>query len=358
MNWANAGQRLTTILVRRTGPARWRRAGVIVLLVCGIGFVDYHSGIEISLAILYLIPVLLATGWFGAVAGMSTSIGCAVMRVLSDTLIVYPVPLPLYPLWNALASLVISLFVVWLLHSLLTLQRQLEGEVEERTSQLRESVADRRRLERAVLDISARERNAFGRELHDELGQHFVATALAAQVLAQSLDEAHGADKARAIVRWIEEGIAKTRKLARGLLLSHIAPDRLPQELEELAVGASQGGIRCQAHFSGPSIQADPGDCAQLFRIAQEAVSNSLRHSRASLIDILLMSDDQALCVVVEDNGCGLPASREAGEGVGLRIMEHRAKLIGASFSLVSVPGEGTKVICRLPRTPPSRTSS
>src|SRR5438270_517354 len=84
------------------------------------------------------------------------------------------------------------------------------------------------------LDVSMRERSAFGRELHDELGQHLVATALAAQVLAQKLNDAPAAADARAIVRWIEEAIAKTRNLARGLLLAQIEPDRLLQELEEL----------------------------------------------------------------------------------------------------------------------------
>ncbi len=323
----------------------------IGMLVAGVGWVDYISGIEISLSIFYLVPTSLATGWFGLMAGLLTAVACTITRVICDWIIVWPSPLPWPTTWNAGAALVIMGAVAWLLHTLLALHRQLEGKFQERTSELHASEADRQRLERELLEIAARERNAFGRELHDELGQHFVATALAAQVLAQTLGDAPGADKARDIVRWIEDGIAKTRKLARGLLLAQIEPQRFPQELEELAVSATLGGAQCRVLCKGPALTASPYDCAQLFRIAQEAVGNALRHARATTLDIMLVSDEHALCLIVEDNGRGLPAEQLPGEGMGLRIMEHRAHLIGASFSLVSAPGEGTKVVCRLPRT-------
>ncbi|MEO6244516.1 MAG: ATP-binding protein [Opitutaceae bacterium] len=348
-NWANAGQRLTRALVRNPADAEWPRWGLIAALVTLIGFIDYWSGIEVSVAILYLGPVLLATGWFGFAPGIVVSLLTTSVRVSTDLLISYPHALPLHSFWNAFAALGISLFIVSILSALLTLQRHLEGEVQERTTQLRDSIAARQRLEREILDVSERERGAFGRELHDELGQHLVATALAAQVLTQTLEPGARAAQARAIVRWIEEGIAKTRKLARGLLLARIEPDRLPQELEELAVNASKAGVPSRVLVKGRPIAASAGDCAQLFRIAQEAVGNALRHANARAIDLMLVSDESALCLIVEDNGCGLPVVPPAGAGVGLKIMEHRAKFIGASFSIISAPGEGTKIICCLP---------
>lgn len=90
-----------------------------------------------------------------------------------------------------------------------------------------------------------------GRELHDELGQHLVATAMAAQVLAQKLNQPGAITDARRIVRLIEEAIAKARKLARGLILASIEPDRFAQELEELALGASQRGVPCRVIHRG-----------------------------------------------------------------------------------------------------------
>ncbi len=349
LSWTELSERVSAAFVRPRQRSSTAGGVIITTLVLMIGALDYYSGIEISLSLFYLVPISLATAWFGLFAGTMASVACTWVRVVSDMLTAYPSPLPWHTWWNAAAALAIMLFVAWLLDALIALHRDLEGQVTERTDELRAAVAERQRLEREILEVTGRERNAFGRELHDDLGQHFVATALAAQVLAQSLDGTQNADKARAIVKWIEEGIAKTRKLARGLLLEQIDPSRLAQELEELAVGVNHGGVQCRVQRKGPDITASPSDCAQLFRIAQEAVGNALRHGHPATLDIMLVSDEHALCLIIEDDGAGIPAAREKSEGMGLRIMEHRARVIGASFSIASVPGEGTKVICRLP---------
>jgi signal transduction histidine kinase len=225
--------------------------------------------------------------------------------------------------------------------------------VEERTSELKDSVAHRERLEHEILEVGARERSAIGRELHDELGQHLTATALAAQSLVQQLGDRPEAGRAKSIVRWIEEGTLKARKLARGLLLEHIEPDRLPLEIEELAVSANHGAARGRFNFSG-RVAANGAECAQIFRIAQEAIGNALHHAEPKAIDVTLANDNQALCLIVEDDGRGFVRPKEAAAGYGLRIMEHRAKLIGASLSIISSPGDGTKVICRLNTSAPA----
>jgi signal transduction histidine kinase len=329
------------------GRAAWALLSTVVVL---IGVWDSFSGIAASFSIFYLVPVALATGWLGARAGVALALAVTLIPLIGDSLGHFPHPLPVHTIWNVATALPIFLFVVWLLHSLIALHRKLEGKVAAQSDKLRESAADRARLELEILDVSERERSAFGRELHDELGQHFVATALAAQTLAEKLGEREGVADAKAIVGWIEEGIAKTRKLARGLLLARIEPARLAQELEELAIGASRGAVQCRMLQQGRPVVADASQCAQLFRIAQEAVGNALRHAHARAIRINLAGDDRALCLTVEDDGCGLPAGRAVAGGMGLRIMEHRARIIGASLSLVSRPGEGTRVICRLPR--------
>jgi signal transduction histidine kinase len=347
--WNALSEKLLGAFLGQPPPDRARAWRLIVLLVGAIGLADYVAGTNLSLALFYLVPISFATGWLGASAGVLLSVVCTVVRVAGDYLIVYPHEFPAETWWNGPASLAIFLFVVWLLHALLNLRRQLEHKVSERTSALAASVADRQRLQQDLLEVGARERSALGRELHDELGQHFVATAIAAQVLARKLDAKSAAD-ANAIVRWIEEGIAKSRKLARGLMRSSIAPERLGQELEELAAASSRGQAQCHFWGKGPAIRASAEECAQLFRIAQEAVANALRHAGAWTITISLIGEDDGLCLIIEDDGCGLPATagRETA-GMGLRIMQHRAVLIGASFSLLSNPGEGTKVVCRLP---------
>ena len=352
--WDRNSERILAVFLGQARPNKTKAWRITVLLVVAIGLADYVAGTELSLAIFYLVPISLATGWLGMSAGVTVAIICTIGRVFGDYQSVSPHQLPAQTWWNGPASLAVFLFAVWLLNALISLRRQLESQVTERTSELRASVADRERLQQELLEVGSRERSALGRELHDELGQHLVATAMAAQVLARKLEGKPAVD-AHAIVHWIEEGIGKSRKLARGLLLSSIKPERLPQELEELAVVSSRGGVQCRLVHKGPTLKAGPGECAQLFRIAQEAVTNSLRHSGARRVTVMLANDQDSLCLMIEDDGCGLPAATDRDHhGIGLRIMQHRATLIGASFSLMSNPSEGTKIICRLPHREPS----
>jgi signal transduction histidine kinase len=322
---------------------------VLVLIVAGVGVTDYATGIYVSVGILYLLPILLATAWYGRRTGAAMVLLTTVLRFAADNLSANPQALPLFAYWNTTASIITFLFVVWLMDALITLHRQLEAKVAARTAELESAMAEQRRLELEVLETATRERNAFGRELHDGLGQHLVATALAAQVLARQLGQAPAAAAAGRIVAYMEEAIARTRRLARGLLLAQIEPTNLAQELDELAAGASAGGVQCRLVHGGTAVGASPMQCAQLFRIAQEAVANALRHAGAKHVNITLASDEQALCLAVEDDGRGFAAG-EDDDGVGLRSMRYRAGLVGATLSILSQDGAGTRVVCRLPQ--------
>lgn len=341
---------LISACLQPAGSSRARAYAMLVGLIVAVGVANHYVSATISLTICYLVPVTLATGWFGWKSGLVLILLTDVSRVVDDVLHFSPQRVPIHTWWAVLASTLIFLFVVALLDALLELQRELEAKVNERTLQLHESVAVRGRLEREILDAGARERSAIGRELHDELGQHLTATALAAQTLVQQLGERPEASKAKAIVRWIEEGTDKARKLARGLLLEEIEPQRLPKELRELALSASRGSVRARFVSRGPTVAVEAADCAHLFRIAQEAVSNALRHADAQSIDISLVSAESELSLVIADDGRGFSGPQREFEGRGLHIMEHRAKLIGATLDWVTAPGEGTKVVCRLPQ--------
>jgi signal transduction histidine kinase len=331
-------------------PFHGRRTGWLLSLglVALISVADYFAGVDLSFSLFYLIPVALAAGWLGARAGVIVASVATVLRTSGDIASVYPNRLPAYVWWNLGAPFLIFVFVTWLVNSLVKAHRALEGRVAARTSELADSVAERRRLELEVIEVGARERAAIGRELHDELGQHLVATAMAAKVLAHQLGTTKGAQEAQSIVRWIEDAIAKTRKLARGLLLAQVEADRLPGELEDLAAASSKGGVRCRFQHQGSAVAASAPACAQLFRIAQEALGNALRHGGASAIDITLAVDEQATCLIVADDGCGFDQN-DASPGMGLRIMEHRAQMISGSLAVLSQPGQGTRVVCRLP---------
>jgi signal transduction histidine kinase len=350
-SWSKASKRGLALFVHCPFQQRLTAWLLVFAILLAISVADYYSGIELSLALFYLIPISLAAGWLGWRSGVLIALLSTVMRIGGDWYSIWPHAMPGYLFWNICAALIIFLFVVWLIHSLVAAHRGLEGRIAERTSELAESIADRRRLELELLDVSARERAAIGRELHDELGQHLVATALAAQVLTQQLGDDRGGKEAQAIVGWIEQAIAKTRKLARGLLLARIESDRLASELEELAASASQGGVRCRVVHQRQQLTANSGECAQLFRIAQEAIGNALRHSRAKDIELTLATDDHATCLIVADDGVGFDRTEKT-DGMGMRIMQHRAQIIGASLTVLSRIGEGTKIICRLPNRP------
>lgn len=352
-SWANASRRGLAVFVHHPFPTKTAAWLFLLALVTTISVADYLVGIELSLGLFYLIPLSLAAGWLGWRAGVVFAVLSTIVRFVGDWLSVWPHSLPGYVAWNISAAQFTFLFVVWLVHALVSAHRGLETRIAARTSELADSIADRRRLEMELIDVTARERAAIGRELHDELGQHLVATALASQVLAQQLGDERGGKEAHAIVGWIEQAIAKSRKLARGLLLARIESDRLATELEELAGSASQGGVRCRLIQQCEKLTANAGECAQLFRIAQEAIGNALRHGRAKEIEITLAADEQATCLIVTDDGTGFDRANQV-TGMGLRIMQHRAQIIGASLSVLSAPGEGTKVICRLPSRPVS----
>jgi signal transduction histidine kinase len=344
-------------LVWLTAPPRQSRAQstlVIVGIVAALGWVDYVTGIWFSLQLFYLIPIMLSVAWLGWKEGCAMATFCVVVRTagdLADGILDHVEPFAVF--WNRLVDVGISLTLVWVFHSLISLKRQLEARVQRRTAALEQSSRTRERLERELLNIAASERNAIGRELHDDLCQHLVGTAFATKVLAEHLAASHADSAARdaqSIVRYVEEGIAKTRGLARGLLLASIEPANLAGELTNLAMKGSEGGVPCRFRIEGRPVIMDAAAAAQLFRIAQEAMRNALRHSEPQRVDIVLAGNDEATFLMVHDDGRGLPPPDARNAGLGLQIMEHRAALIGGTLSVVPAPGEGTRVICHIPQ--------
>jgi signal transduction histidine kinase len=326
---------------------------VILGAIALLGIVDYGAGFWFSLQFFYLIPILLSVAWLGWKEGCVTAVLCVLVRVTGDIATgIFEHVAPVAVLWNRLIDLLVCWLLVWIFHALTSLQRRLEQRIEERTAALQEAAKARRQLEHELLAVAARERNSVGHELHDDICQHLVGTALAAKVLAQHLivTDRSAAAEAQAIVRLLEDGAAKTRQLARGLLLGAIEPEKLGEKLSELAIECESSGVPCRFQHKGNTLLPDAGTAAQVFRIAQEAVRNALRHAAPLHVDISLVGDAHAICLMVEDDGRGLPPAENRGSGMGLRIMSHRAAFIGGTLSLIPTADQGTRVICHLPR--------
>ena len=214
---------------------------------------------------------------------------------------------------------------------------------------------ERLRLEHEIVTISERERHNIGADLHDGLGQ----TLTAIQMMCTAIKLEFAADpvlpdRLSQVCLWLNEAVKQTRLLAHGLVPVGQGPDALQTGLAELAARtAAPGLVRCQFECPEPVALADPCKTAHLYRIAQEAVNNALKHAHAREVLIRLKRNKNALLLEISDDGVGLPPlSANASDGVGLGVMRHRATVIGAELDLVSRPAKGVTVRCRLPLSP------
>jgi signal transduction histidine kinase len=325
---------------------------ITCVLVAVIGVADYLTGFELSLLIFYLVPVCMAVAAVGWRFGTITAVASVATWVAGDILAGAHFASPFIPVWNALIALGTYLIVVWLLASVIGLHRVLEERVRQRTADLTEEIAERVRLEKVVLEITERERRAIGHDLHDGLSQHLTGTALVAQALGAKLAprSAEDAAEVKKIVVLIEQGIEQTRSLAKGLLLAEIEHDGLVTALQDLAAKTRvQSRVDCEFSCATAVHLGEGGTATHLYRIAEEATRNAVRHGRARRVELSLLSEDDCLVLAVLDDGVGLPPAPPRGPGLGLRIMTHRAAIIGASFAVEAQPGGGTRVVCRLP---------
>jgi PAS domain S-box-containing protein len=239
-------------------------------------------------------------------------------------------------------------------------QRELETRVQERTMDLAHAsqilqaeMLERGRLERALLDIAEREAQRIGQDLHDELGQNLTGIAFLCKVMErkladQSLPEV--ADAAR-IAKLVNETISQARELARGLLPVQSGAQGLMSAIQRWASEVEElYNISC--HFEcDPTVSVDNINSAtHLYRIAQEAVHNAIKHGKAQHVVIRLhLANDGQVVLSVEDDGVGFPEVMENKEGMGLRIMNYRARMIGASLNIAKRLSGGSIVSCLFP---------
>ena len=211
-------------------------------------------------------------------------------------------------------------------------------------------ISQRKALEQELLDISELERRKFGQELHDGLGQRLTGLEMFAHALARKIGhrDIALAREARQLKKELRETVTQTRLLSHNLAPVPLSGEGLRWGLQELAEGTNQiPSVRCRFHCPTPIMVHDPTVATQMYRIAQEAVTNALKHGRARRVIIALSDRDDALQLIVENNGRPLSKTRR-GEirGTGLRVMRYRAGLIGASVDIRSLHPRGVRVTC------------
>jgi signal transduction histidine kinase len=326
-------------------------AAVALGTVAVIGFVDFITGFETSFSIFYLIAIGLAAWFVGRGFAVFISILSVAVSLAGDLARGAHFSSPLVPAWNAMILIAFYLVVVWLLTILRSFQQELEARVQQRTAALKEEIAERERLEHELLEISEREQHRIGQDLHDSLCQHLTGTMLAGQVLeeklaARNLPEATEASK---VIELVEEGIKLSHKLAKGLYPVEMEADGLMLALEEYVATSSElFKVSCRFECDLPVLIHDTATAGHLYRIAQEAVGNAIKHGKAKTILIRLDASEEGTMLSVKDDGVGLPEPPPQKSGMGLRIMAHRTAMIGGVFNARRDETGGTLVTCEL----------
>lgn len=211
-------------------------------------------------------------------------------------------------------------------------------------------VTARKRMEREILEISNREQQRLGHDLHDGVCQQLAAIAYRTHILARQLKDKNLPESAEAgeISGLINESLVQTRTVARGLFPVRLEEEGLADAVEELTANVAKlFKIKCgfSAHGNLPALHNSVA--MHLHFIAQEAILNAARHSKAGVISVHLKKEKDDLVLSVRDDGIGFQSAGSSRNGMGIGIMRYRAKVIGAVLDLVSQPGQGTLVTCK-----------
>lgn len=222
----------------------------------------------------------------------------------------------------------------------------LDEAVNERTIELQCEINRRKSLEMELAAVIESERNRIGRELHDDLGQRLTGISLTAEIIAKKLKPIHTqlARQVNAIGSAAHEAMHQMRALAHGLIPVSGDKQGLMAALDNLATSTSKSSvINCTFEFDAPVEIEDESVAAHLYRIAQEALNNAIRHSSASSVEIRLDEIDGKIALSITDNGHGFDMKRNAG-GVGLSTIAHRAAVIGYGLQIITAPEKGTTI--------------
>jgi signal transduction histidine kinase len=214
---------------------------------------------------------------------------------------------------------------------------------------LNESIAQRQVLEAEVLNVSTREQQRIGQDLHDSVGQQltglsYMASSLAKGLATRSLPEA--AD-AQMIVDGIQAALTEVRNAIRGLAPVEVDAEGLMVALNRLVTSTEERfGVECRFTCNGPVPVEDNSTATHLYRIAQEALHNAVKHAHADHVVVSLGRDKNQLVLEVSDDGTGLNGQSRSDSGMGLHIMHYRARMIAATLDVSSSEESGTAVTC------------
>lgn len=319
---------------------KWVVFSVSIGLILGIGWLDYMSEFGLSFFIFYGVPIF-TIGWIGHRRS-------AVIIAAISGVIWYAANLPTQPyltheayLWASINRAAYFIFVA-IGGAAMRAQR------DESRARL-EALTRTRELEQEIVRVSEREQLRIGQDLHDGLCQSLAAIDCAAACLKADLDLRRSPESGMAgtIQKMLKEAVVEARKVARGIFPVQVDTAGLSVALDELVSTTNRLRQTSATFEARGEIQVpDPRVAMNLYRIAQEALSNAVRHAGAEHVSIDLCQDGQRLALTIADDGCGFAPNMPGNRGMGLRTMRYRAQLIGAEFDISSESHGGTVVRC------------
>jgi PAS domain S-box-containing protein len=223
-----------------------------------------------------------------------------------------------------------------------------------RVAGIAEDNTERRRLQREILEVSDREHARIGQDLHDSLCQKLVALAFDVGALEQNL-AARAAPETQTVHEMsglLDDLITEARATARGLFPVQLESDGLGSALQQLAANVSSRlKVDCRTECEPPVFVHENAMAIHLYRIAQEAVNNAVKHSKAGSILVRLSATADRVELSVTDDGVGITLALAQKDGMGLHIMQYRARMIGGTLSIARGERGGTVVSCVAPQS-------
>ena len=322
-------------------------------LTITIGLIDYLTGDEVTVDPFYSIPILLMVWSGNKNLAIVISLFCAFSWWWANAAGSHPYSSEWFRIWDAIVRLMFFCLVVFA-GSMFKEQRD---SIRDRLALLERS----QQLEREIINISEREQQRVGRDLHDGVCQYLAAIGFTAAMLHRDLerDSPIRAEKAGEIANLLQDAAKRTRDLARGLSPVDRDEGGLESALNELALSTSKlAGISCSFICVGPVQIRDNARAVHLFRIAQEALSNVTKHGHAKAVVIALEACDGALSLRVSDDGLGFDPTCSERKGMGLNIMRYRARMLAGTLEIQSNSPAGTMVTCTSARAASAEPSS
>lgn len=317
-------------------------AAEAVALVFLVGVVDYITGYEVTIFPFYSIPILFAMWLNGTKSAIAISVMSTFSWWLGDTASHHPYSQEWYQIWDAIVRLMFFLLVI---ASGSAVRHQRDA------NRARIELLERSQsLEREIINISEREQVRIGQDLHDGLGQYLVAVGMSADSLKDDLEKEAPprAPDAKKVADLLHNAVVQIRDISRGLSPVDRDEGGLEAALEELAASTSRlSGIPCSFICDGEVPLQDNAQAVHLFRIAQEALNNSIKHGRPKVLVIALEAGNGSLVLRVTDDGIGLDTiGSKDKKGMGFNIMRYRARMLGGTLEIQPNSPTGTVVVC------------